>query len=151
MLNPKIKFMGKDVTDDTTNKISSVIQERIETMLRNEAIADLLQFKQYLPSKEVEEAHKDHYPKVPVRWFYIPNVGRYNSFELRFNSDWNWMVSCIIELRKYRGTHKPYSELDSLFNLIASTKILDLDLKILWLEVSDYALAIINQKNQEKK
>lgn len=121
----------------------------VEQARRNEAIAEMLLFKKYLPSELIASHHNRQYNNQPMKWFYIENVGRFNSFELKFHSDWNWMVSAVIEMKKYQYTHTVDNKLKRIYELILATKIVDLDLTKLWTLVSDYALELQKQKQIE--
>lgn len=125
-------------------------EQLLETARRNEAIARLMNFKRYIPSERVREDHAALYD-APMKWFHIPNVGKYNSFELRFHDDWNWLVSACCEFRKYFKTNPPGSKLEELFREIQNTNILFLEINELWLKVSDYALEVLNQMKEESK
>jgi hypothetical protein len=125
--------------------------QQLDTMQRNEAIAELMGFKKYIPSSEVRSVHEREYPLTPIQWFFVPGIGRYNSFELKFDSDWNWLISCVIELNKYKYTHQQGTRLFDLFSLISGTNILDLNMKHLWIDISNYALEVRRIKNLENK
>ena len=121
-----------------------------ERIVRNEAIAELMKFKRYIPSNAVQEAHhKIH--NSPIKWYYLPGVGRYNSFELKFHSDYNWLMSAVIGLKKYEGLDKKGSKLDRIFIAINTTRLVDLDREKLWHMISDYSIELLIQKQIENK
>jgi hypothetical protein len=134
--------MNKDV-------VSKQQLEMIITAIRNEAIADIIGWKKYLPATDIRKSHEELY-KAPMQWYHIPGIGNYNSFELKFHSDWNWLMSCVLEMKKYYGIDKPESKLCSYFNQIHCTPILYLDMKKLWMAVSDYCMELLKQKREEK-
>jgi hypothetical protein len=129
--------------------------ELLEIARRNTAIADMLKFKRYVPSTDVLAAHTEQYrhflSDLPLKWYHIPNVGRYNSFELKFDRDWNWLISAIIEMKKYDLSHKPGSKLERIYEAIRSTRSIYFNLHELWTLVSDYALELLRIKELEKQ
>jgi hypothetical protein len=129
-------------------ELSELQKEQLEIAQRNEAIAELIGFKKYLPSEEIKKVHEKQYPGS-MRWYFVPGIGRYNSFELKFDSDWNWLISACVELKKFRNTHLHASILWQAFTEIEVQNIIDLDLKKLWKLVSDYALLIVKIKRTE--
>lgn len=144
--------MTEDMYEQIKKNSKQEMMVMIDIAIRNEAIADMLGFKQYLPSQRVKESHIEHYPKVPIRWFMIPGIGRYNSFELKFDKDWNWMVSVLIEMKKYENAFEvsiSEFELRTLFNKIQYTSVIDLDLKTIWTLVSEFAMELRKQKDLE--
>jgi hypothetical protein len=90
-----------------------------------------------------------------LEWFYLPNVGRYNNFELKFEKDWNWLISAVIEMQKYQHTFEPryfktYNhKLAVIFNEISKIQLYNLNLMQLWVLVSDFALELQLQKQIE--
>lgn len=118
-------------------------------MKRNEAIAGIMNFKKYNPSVEVKENHERAHGRLPMQWYYLPNVGRYNSFELKFHNDYNWLISACIELKKYEHSHVHGTKLDGLFQKIMSIRLININHHQLWTLVSDYAITLLQQKQTE--
>lgn len=128
------------------------LQELLERAKRNEAIAELMKFKRYLPSSTVAQSHSERYNAMPMQWYWVPEVGRYNSFELKFDRDWNWLVSALIELGKYKHAYLGKTDkLSNIYNHIRTTQPFDFDKKKLWIAVSDYALELLRLKEAEKQ
>lgn len=125
-------------------------KQTVEIARRNEAIAELMGFKTYIPNDKVAKSHREKY-QAPMRWFFIPAVGRYNSFELKFDKDYNWLMSAVITLKKYEHSHKPDSKLERIFRLILNIKLIDINKEKLWILVSDYSQELLNQKVKDKK
>jgi hypothetical protein len=100
---------------------------------------------------DVLERDSKLYQNMPIKWFYLPGVGRYNSFELKFQRSWDWLISAIIEMRKYRGVDKPGTKLHTIFTLIQRMQPFDFDIHELWIYVSDYCLELLQQKEIENQ
>lgn len=107
-------------------------------------------FKTYLPNDKVAKSHREKY-QAPMRWFFIPGIGRYNSFELKFDKDYNWLMSSVIMLKKYEHSHKLDSKLERIYRLILNIKLIDVNKEKLWILVSDYAMELLLQKSKEKR
>lgn len=116
---------------------------------RNEAICTLLNFKQYIPNSEVAEAYLKTKPiLLPslFKWYVVPGLGNYNNYELRFNSDWNWLMDATLQIiAKHKNTHKAGSTLKDKFEMFSTCNLNSMTKMDLWLRLSDYALAITSQ------
>lgn len=126
----------------TPNSIDDIV-------FRNELLCDLLGFKRYIPNKAVAEDHEKLH-KRKLRWFVIPSVGNYCSLELRFHFDYNWLISAVIEFRKYDGLDKPDTHLYGLYQKIKNTSVINIQREDLWRKLTDYAIAIYQQKQKEQ-
>lgn len=126
--------------DQTINEVNDII-------IRNTAIAELLNFKLYIPNHSTLEEHKKLYRTNVLRWYVIPGVGKYCNAELRFHCDYNWLISASLEFcSKYKNSNK-VGELKNLYDRFSNIKIENLDKKELWIKLSDYALELLKQKN----
>jgi hypothetical protein len=87
-----------------------------------------------------------------LKWYVIPNVGRFNNYELRFHCDWNWLMSATLEvLQKYEMVYTftnskfPENECERTYCLLRETPLPHVTMYNLWLKLSDYAIALVNQ------
>ena len=125
----------------TPNSIDDIV-------FRNELLCILLGFKNYIPNSGVAKDHEQLY-KRQLRWFVIPGIGNYNSAELRFHCDYNWLISAVIEFKKYDGLDKPNTVLYGLYEKLKKTNVLDIQREDLWRKLTDYAIAVWQQKQKE--
>lgn len=146
------------IPHDVANELKQTAKDIVHIAKGNDAIAEMMGFKNYIPSETVLKSHENIYAQynLPMRWYVVPGIGRYNSFELRFHCDWDWLVSAIIEMKKYRAGHtvKPITTLEQvlqmLWHQLEDIKPIDFDKKVLWVVVSQYALTLKLIKEQEK-
>jgi hypothetical protein len=135
--------------------IQKELQQKIQ---RNDAIAQIMGFKKYIPAHGTKTVYEQLYANIHMQWYVVPGIGRYNSFELKFDSDWNWLISACIELKKYEYVHTKLHPGDKGFdhttNLlywkILNIKLINVDLADLFIKVSDYCLEVLRQKQAEK-
>ena len=143
-------------------QVETKIEELLEVARRNDAIAQLLKFKRYVPSACVRTEHENQLAAkgisgyIPMNWYYLPGVGRYNNFELKFHSDWNWLASAIIEMQKYKSIYeakeapKKNDKLAAIYMYLKEMLgSMNWDRKTIWTVVSDYALELLSVKEME--
>lgn len=125
----------------TPNSIDDIV-------FRNELLCVLLGFKKYIPNSGVAKDHEQLY-KRQLRWFVIPGIGNYNSAELRFHCDYNWLISAVIEFKKYDGLDEYGTRLYLLYQKLKQANVLDIQREDLWRKLTDYAIAVWQQKQKE--
>lgn len=122
----------------------------IDIVKRNSAIAELLGFKRYLPNAATVTEHKRLHQTDSIRWYVIPDRGRYCNYELRFNVDYNWLISACLEfIKKYQHANKPGTSLYFLYHGFAELKLNQITMEYLWFALSEYALEVVKQKDVE--
>jgi hypothetical protein len=106
-------------------------------------------FKPYIPSNNIKQTYEGMYGVSGLKFYYLPNVGRYNSFELKFHNDYNWLISACIELKKYEHAQLPGTKLYDLYQKILQVQLININLENLWIAISDYCLQVKMQKQIE--
>lgn len=118
---------------------------------RNDAICQLIGFKTYLPKRDVKQFYTEKHgaSSFQLKWWHLPNVGNFNSFDLRFHADYNWLMSAVLEFKKYKNVDRENTHLSILFNNINNLNIFDITLSELWFSLSEYAVRLLKQKALE--